>query len=425
VQAQVSKTDKYYKLAAKITFLLFIFFCLFGTSLPFRTKIEDVEDISGSNIVNQIVYTSLFLMSFVILLSKRKELFKIITEEKFLTIFLLWCTASIYWSDYSFTSFKRLFQIYCVITVASAFLLYWKSEEDMLRTIKLVLYPYLFISIVSVFIIPGAKDPSFHTWRALTPHKNVLGQVGVICTVLSYMILKIEKKLSAKSVAVIMFIISVLLTLGSLSSTSIILLFLIGTFYALFYSDELFSPLGIGRTVSTLTVIVVVGLVTLIILTQPDMLAVFTDIFGKDTSFSGRTDLWTYMMSEISKHPIIGAGYQGFWVVDNNALLALYKIFVWLPNQSHNGYIDIWNDLGIIGLILFVILIINYFVNLLKLNKTHTWKAFIFISLISNWQEATFFRPGQTLSDFIIISYLVLFFELHWQAVQKNNRKYY
>lgn len=422
MQNNISQGNRFYAVVAKISFLSFIFFSFFGTSLPFRPKVEEVDEISSSNLVNQIVYITLFFTSLFALIPKKKEFFKILYEEKFLTIFIIWCTASIIWSDYSFTSFKRLFQIYCIINVTMVFLLYFNSERDLLQNIKYVLYPYLIISILSVVTIPGALDPNFRTWRALTPHKNVLGQIGVISTILCYMVYQYEKKFNGKILAIFMMTISVLLTVGSYSSTSIIILLIVMGFSFVFLTDKIFKPIGIRFTVSILIVIVLIIMVFAIMIVQPTLVEVITDLFGKDTSFSGRTDLWSYMMLEIAKHPIFGTGYQGFWIIENDSLLALYKIFVWLPNQSHNGYIDIWNELGIVGLVLFSLLVLNYFISLIKLNKKHIWKTFILISLISNWQEATFFRPGQLLSGMFIISYVMLFFELHWQSRYKYRR---
>lgn len=413
---KIYKEDNYYlKLLAGFNFLIFIFFTFFGTSLPFRPDIEEIDEISSSNIINQVVYSLIFFNSLVSIFPKRKNFYSIFMREKFLLIFIFWCTISVLWSDYSFTSFKRLFQIYTIITATSAFFLYYDSTQDIYKYLKIVLYPYLILSIISVAIIPGAFDPSFHTWRALTPHKNVLGQVGVISTIFCYMFYQSEKLLFNKTIALFMLFIAVALTVGSFSSTSIILLFLISGFSLLFKLDLIFKPLGIRHTLSALLLVLVIVLILALVLTQPSVMLMFTNLFGKDTSFSGRTDLWAYMMYEISKHPIVGAGYQGFWVVNNVSLSILYEEFIWLPNQSHNGYIDIWNEVGIIGLILFSLFLINYFYSVIKIEKKHIWKTFMIIAFISNWQESTFFRPGQIISAIVIITYIKLFFELDFQ----------
>ena len=408
-----------YKKIARLSFILLIFFIFFGTSLPFEPKARDVDEISSANIVNQAVYTLLFLLSFVAIFPKRGEFIQILLEEKFLTIFIVWCTLSIFWSDYSFISFKRLFQIYTVILATMAFLLHHNNEKELLKIIKYIIYPYLIISIISVVAIPSALDPDFHTWRGLTSQKNELGQVGVASIIFCYMLYKSEGNVYGTLIAAFMILIALLLTLGSLSSTSILILLIIIVLGLIFFLDKIFSPLGINHTVSRLILFFITSTSVLILVSLPDELKFIPNLFGKDTSFSGRTDLWAYMMFQVDKHPLFGTGYQAFWVIKSQTVLTLYQSFNWLPNQSHNGYIDIWNELGIIGLSLFVLLIINYFRNLVKLNKKNIWSAFIIIALISNFQESSFFRPGQLLSSVVIISYLILFFELHWQNLNQ------
>ena len=87
---------------AKLALVLFIFFLFFGTSLPFRERAEDVEDIGTSNIVNQLAFGGLFIISAIALIPKRKELLQLSKQEKFLTAFFLWCLISIIWSEHSF-----------------------------------------------------------------------------------------------------------------------------------------------------------------------------------------------------------------------------------------------------------------------------------------------------------------------------------
>lgn len=74
---------------------------------------------------------------------------------------------------------------------------------------------------------------------------------------------------------------------------------------------------------------------------------------GKSETFTGRTAIWKLVLGESRFHNTwIGGGYGGFWVgrtgVSSYAIVGdnLY------PGQAHNGYIDIYNDLGILGLIL-------------------------------------------------------------------------
>ena len=103
------------------------------------------------------------------------------------------------------------------------------------------------------------------------------------------------------------------------------------------------------------------------VLIFPDIFNTLPSLIGKDITFTGRTYLWAAIWEVIKKHILIGCGFQGYWVISNKDLLELYKNFVWLPNQAHNGYLDILNEIGIVGLVLFAI---SGFELLYKLNAT-------------------------------------------------------
>ena len=74
---------------------------------------------------------------------------------------------------------------------------------------------------------------------------------------------------------------------------------------------------------------------------------------GRDTTLTGRTEIWDKALGLV-QNPVLGAGFETFWLGDR--LLAMWKAFpVFLPNQAHNGYLEMYLNLGAVGLILFVI----------------------------------------------------------------------
>ena len=127
---------------AKISFFIFLFFTIFGTSPPFRDirgQYGDINEVATSNVMNQIVYTFLFLISSLTLTVRRKELMTLIRREKILTLFLLWCLLSIFWSAIPFVSFKRLFQIFTAVIVSLAFLFHIDSSKEIIKYFKYIL----------------------------------------------------------------------------------------------------------------------------------------------------------------------------------------------------------------------------------------------------------------------------------------------
>src|SRR5262249_18406741 len=74
-----------------------------------------------------------------------------------------------------------------------------------------------------------------------------------------------------------------------------------------------------------------------------------TATLGRDTTMTGRTDLWDAVLP-LNPNPLLGAGYESFWLGDR--LKALWTRFWWQPNQAHNGYLEVYLNLGLLGLLL-------------------------------------------------------------------------
>ena len=82
----------------------------------------------------------------------------------------------------------------------------------------------------------------------------------------------------------------------------------------------------------------------------------------RGATFTGRTDLWQFVMDEIMKRPWFGAGYASFWSIDP-AIQPSLKSDMWfgvyaIINEGHQGYLDLLATGGIVGLLLglFVVL---------------------------------------------------------------------
>jgi O-antigen ligase len=418
--------EKFKTYLARFSFIILLIATFFGTGIPFSERIEDVESIGSSNIINQALYGFLFLSSFFLLFTRKKELLNFVSKEKFLTMLMLWCIVSILWSPDSVVSIKRIFQILTLLLVCITFLFYVEKESEILDHFKYVIFAYLVLSIIVVVIVPQAKDPQFGTWRGFEHHKNGLGGVGVISVVISYMIMGYSNTKVKKYIAAFMMLIAIALIFGSFSSTAYTVLAVLFGLWLIFKIDKLFMPIGIGKLISVSSIVFMFALVVVLLMWIPEAKDFLPELFGKDTSYSGRTDLWEYMLDEIARHPIQGTGFQGFWIVNRLKYSEIYDIFLWLPNQAHNGYIDIVNEVGVIGLSLLLIMIGYFFYNYRNSTKPFLWILFIIIPIITNLSESSFLRPGKEMNFIFLFSYLYLFNHLLLKIKEpiKNKRTF-
>jgi len=85
-----------------------------------------------------------------------------------------------------------------------------------------------------------------------------------------------------------------------------------------------------------------------------------TGALGRDSTFTGRTDIWKASIAT-AENPLIGTGFESFWNVNvDRVALALSNIWgIHDLNSAHNGYIQIYLDLGLVGLCLLSIVLIS------------------------------------------------------------------
>jgi len=70
---------------------------------------------------------------------------------------------------------------------------------------------------------------------------------------------------------------------------------------------------------------------------------------GRDATLTGRTELWETLQT-IPTNPVIGTGFESFWLGDR--VEGIWAKYWWRPNQAHNGYYEMYLNLGYVGVAL-------------------------------------------------------------------------
>lgn len=398
---------------AQISFFLFLFFIFFGTSAPFKADITEAEDLATSNPVRQLVFSVIYFLSLISLTPVWSKMFRIVKQEKFLAIFFLWTLLSIIWSGSPDVTFKRWIQIFGSYIVIISIFVHSESAEDILKFFRIILYIYIPISFISVFTIPDAtmSYQGESAWRGLAAHKNGFGQISLVSSLFWFFSTQ-NKNSKLKWIYYSMFFISIILLVGSKSSTSIITLLIIGLLILFINIKEKFSFGGIGKWLLYLLGLFFVTTVIFAAILFPSVLESFFNLTGKDPTFTGRTDLWADVLTLVSKNIIWGVGYGAFWVPNTEQLNYLYQFYIWLPQQAHNGYIDIIIETGFIGLSIFASMLFAYFYRNSKWQTDNFWKYFIIAAIILNFQESSLFRTTSMVGILFTFSYLIQSFEI-------------
>ena len=147
------------------------------------------------------------------------------------------------------------------------------------------------------------------------------------------------------------------------------------------------------------------------------------NLLGKDMTLTGRTGLWSEIWELASNKFWLGYGSYGFWQhwrgLDSPASqINLY----WSAPNAHQGFLDIFVELGMVGLVVLLISILINLSNAIVLfvktkNKRESVLILVLLLyvIISNFGESFFIRP-----NFVWLSYLILTMKLSLMQVKIN-----
>ena len=129
----------------------------------------------------------------------------------------------------------------------------------------------------------------------------------------------------------------------------------------------------------------VIGVGALLVLTYR---AQIFSLIGKSPDMTGRTKIWKIVLDLIDQRPFQGWGWSSYWVPWVEPYHGLVIINHVPYFQAHNAFLDVWLQLGIVGLGLFVLLIGMTFVRLWRLAVRHTsplylWPILVFVGIVT------------------------------------------
>ncbi|MFM6966766.1 MAG: O-antigen ligase family protein [Rhodoluna sp.] len=111
------------------------------------------------------------------------------------------------------------------------------------------------------------------------------------------------------------------------------------------------------------------------------------EFFGKSPDMTGRSGIWKIVLKMIGEHPWTGWGWISNWVPGVKPFEGLVVIDRVPYYQAHNAYLDVWMQIGLIGLLLLMTVIVLTFVKAWRLAVRHTsalylWPVLTFVGLL-------------------------------------------
>ena len=336
---------------------------------------------SSSSLSNTFVMTVLMVLGAYLLSKRSRRTRAILKQNKWMVAFFVYMGLSIIWSNFPAISLRRYIRIAGALEMALVVLTetyYVEAMRVLLRRL------YVMHILLSAFVIKYVRnigvmyswDGLNEEWIGLSTDKNSLGQVSMCSGIywLWQMLQdwpqrKLKGKLRSVFVDGVLLAVTLWLLGGSktVHSSTAIIGFIVCS--AVILALELIKR----RAANVKRILLGIAMAALSIGTIGYLAFQILDITpvqsvvqatGRDMTFTDRNLIWTDVLNNARKNPILGVGIGAYWVGPLG-----YQIYPmpnwsqktpgWRPEEGHNGYIDVYAQLGLVGAALFAIVILR------------------------------------------------------------------
>lgn len=375
--------------------------------------------------IDRIFLITLITITSLVLYQRKVDWHKIYRGNAWILILYAYMLISIIWTESPLISLKRWFRTLGDLMVVMVIL----TESNPFKAI-VTAYKRCFILLIPLSIVLikyyrqyGTSEPKYFAhnfWVGVTTHKNSLGLLAMLAALLFLWDI-FQKDKGGKIIAIVYLIMIAYLLNGgghTRSSTAILLIFINVAAY-------LFMGKYKSRPERLLPVIVGAFVITLVTNVSAEFIfgapidEIISVALGKDQTMTGRTILWQNLIALGKRHFFLGYGYEGFWSTPMMQYLKEINngIHSWGPAQSHNGYIEVFLNLGILGLIFLGLVVVSAFKGAIRncyqnFDYSRIRIVLLLVVMIHNYSESGFTRPTHLIwLTFLLVAVNMPYFE--------------
>lgn len=240
----------------------------------------------------------------------------------------------------------------------------------------------IFVTLIFVFALPEygiMQRPSQGAWRGSFIEKNVLAQAMTYA--FGFCLVALHAwRFPVNLIAGIMLVITTVIIYNTKTVNAFFTVIIsILVFYAVYFLKQskrhacvVYGLCLIGLGVCSLATLFVREIL---------------DLTGRSLNFTGRDVIWEYLISSIVEFPISGFGYAQFWKsTDEFGGHDLTYGLNWHPEVAHNAALEIGVQLGVGGIVLFFMFIVQTTARMMTLaenirDKVSIWPILIFFQM--------------------------------------------
>ena len=362
------------------------------------------------NPLDRNLYTALLVCGVIVLVRRRQEVGRLLRANVPIVLFFLYCAASVLWSDYPEVSFKRWIKAVGDLVMVMIVL----TDPDRLAAMKRLLARASFL-VVPLSILVIKYYPAIGVHYELAEGKRVINglandknALGASCLLFGlgflwrFLAAYRDREGTHRTRHLIVhgtLLAMVMWLFSKANSMTSLLCFMLASGLIVAISVP---ALARKRAVVNLLVVTVLAIVplTLFLDTGTDLL----QTVGRDATLTGRTEIWKDALA-IHTSPIWGAGFESFWL--GAPLDGLGSGRWWHVNEAHNGYLEVYLNLGWVGVVLLAVVIVIGYQNAIGMLRRHPEAGGLLLAYWVVGLTYSFTEAGFRMMNLVWISFLL------------------
>jgi exopolysaccharide production protein ExoQ len=312
------------------------------------------------------IYAALVAVGVIVLLrwDRKKRTSAFLAANGLLIAYFLYCLISVTWSPIHGPAFKRwikaigdLVMVFVIVTDGQPV----AALRRLYSRVGFILFPFSIFLIRYTDMGRGYTPDGAPENTGVTTNKNSLGLIvflvslGALWNARSLLLDKKAPHRTQRLVAQ-----STLLTFGIVllqmaHSATAVACFILGAGFMLLTTRRALRNRP-GRVYALCLAIVLGGGLAMFFGGG----SVVSNALGRGNGLSGRTDIWKASISA-ADDPLFGTGFESFWNTNIEKVAAKLPGYWEIHNlvSAHNGYIEVYLDLGLVGVCLIALIILN------------------------------------------------------------------
>lgn len=324
---------------------------LSGGPLPlFRRQSADAYDPTRGDPIIQAVLAGVYMVTFVLVLARWRRAFLLLGRDRLLLVLLGLAVVSAAWSVAPEMTVRRSIALGGT-TLFGVYLAARYPPDQMLRLLAVTLGLAALLSVTFALALPGmivSEEAASHgAWHGIYTHKNILGRIMALGGGVFLIQTFARRGTRPLALAALALCVWVLIKANSMTSTVILV-----TIAALL---PIFRTLRWRPTAAVPAICILIALSAASVVWAAGHIHLTLGALGRDVTLTGRTTLWLAVIDSALQRPWLGFGYGSFWLGWKGESMAIWLATSWDAMHAHNGFLDLWLDLGVLGVALFLV----------------------------------------------------------------------